>query len=236
MNSFTPATQREDGISPFELVVFDMAGTTVLDDGVVEKAFSLAAERADLSKLPREDALAYVRETMGQSKIEVFRALSDSESQAQEANQHFEDAYRELIEADGVEAVPGAEDLIRSLRDNNVSVALTTGFSPETRDALLTALGWNDLVDIALSPSDVGRGRPFPDLALTALLKTGASSVESMIIVGDTASDIRSGLAAGASLVVGVLTGAHDEETLMDAGAHRVVESVTSLNKILALD
>lgn len=31
--------------TPLELVVLDMAGTTVLDDGVVEQAFQRAAER-----------------------------------------------------------------------------------------------------------------------------------------------------------------------------------------------
>jgi len=57
-----------------------------------------------------------------------------------------------------------------------------------------------------------------------------------MVVVGDTAGDIASGLAAGAGLVVGVLTGAHDEETLTEAGADAVVASVADLAELLGLD
>jgi phosphonatase-like hydrolase len=117
-----------------------------------------------------------------------------------------------------------------------VKVALTTGFSQPTKDAVLDALGWRDLADITLSPAEAGRGGPFPDLPLTALLRTGASSVEGMVVVGDNPSDIISGIAAGAGLVVGVLSGAHDEETLLDAGADAVIASVAELPALLGFD
>ena len=68
---------------------------------------------------------------------------------------------------------------------------------------------------------------------LTALLRTGATSVSAMVVVGDTASDVASGLAAGAGLVVGVLTGAHSEKTLTDAGADVVITSVADLPELL---
>ena len=66
-------------MTAIELVVFDMAGTTVRDDGVVEQAFQRAAERTGVAdRMPWEDALQHVRDTMGQSKIEVFLHLTDS--------------------------------------------------------------------------------------------------------------------------------------------------------------
>ena len=225
-------------LADLELVVLDMAGTTVVDDGLVERAFERAAEAAGIAETPDElvRALDYVRETMGQSTITVFRALTGDEDQAQHANAVFESAYAELAADEGLRAVPGAERLIRRLREDGVKVVLTTGFSRATQDAVLDALGWRDIADLTLSPADAGRGRPFPDLPLTALLRTGGTNVDGMVVVGDTASDIASGLAAGAGLVVGVLTGAHDEETLTDAGADAVVESVADLAALLGLD
>ena len=55
----------------------DMAGTTVADDGSVIAAFSAAVEQFGLpAGTPGHDeALAYVRQSMGQSKIEVFRRI-----------------------------------------------------------------------------------------------------------------------------------------------------------------
>jgi phosphonatase-like hydrolase len=226
-SSFTPGSAL-DGI---ELVVLDMAGTTVRDDGVVELAFQRAAERTGLgAHRPPAEALDYVRKTMGMSKIDVFTHLAggDTESAAL-ATAAFESAYAELIEENGATEIPGSAALIRRLRANGVRVALTTGFAPVTRDAILRSLGWLGLVDIALSPVDAGRGRPAPDLVLAAALRAEVSAMSAVAVLGDTASDVRSGLNAGAGLVVGVLSGSHDREALTAAGAHAVIDDVTQL-------
>ncbi|WP_082454619.1 MULTISPECIES: HAD family hydrolase [unclassified Frigoribacterium] len=239
MSTATPATPTAeaaildaataDAATPIELVVLDMAGTTVVDDGVVEQAFARVADRVDLGPtLTRDEALQYVRDTMGRSKIEVFRHLTGGdEALARRANDEFEVAYGELVDESGVEPIEGAGDLIDALRASGVSVVLATGFSPATRDRLLDALGWT--VDAALSPVDAGRGRPAPDLVLTALLRTRASSVAAVAVVGDTVSDVLSGRSAGAGLVVGVTTGAHTREQLLGAGADVVLDSVRDL-------
>ena len=85
------------------LVVFDMAGTTVQDSGLVQQSFLAADDHAGLSKTPadREEMLRYVADTMGQSKIVVFRHFSrGNEEQAQAANKEFERCYAQLV-ADG---------------------------------------------------------------------------------------------------------------------------------------
>jgi phosphonatase-like hydrolase len=212
-------------------VVFDMAGTTVRDDGVVELAFQRAAER---SALPTEysptAALDYVRRTMGMSKIDVFTHLAGGDvDAATRATAAFEAAYAELIAETGATEIPGAAALIRRLRADGVRVALTTGFAPVTRNAILRSLGWLDLVDIALSPIDAGRGRPAPDLVLMAALRAGVSAMSAVAVLGDTASDVHSGKAAGAGLVVGVLSGSHDRTVLEEAGADAVIGDVTLL-------
>ncbi|MFF2053645.1 phosphonatase-like hydrolase [Leifsonia sp. NPDC058194] len=227
--------EEDDELADLELVVLDLAGTTVIDDGLVERAFARAADAAGLTATEEDRAgvVDYVRRTMGQSKASVFRGLTGDDDQAQHANAVFESAYAELVASDGVRAVPGTEDLIRLLRDAGVAVALTTGFSRATLDLVIDALGWADLADVTLSAEEAGRGRPYPDLPLTALLRTGTTAVDGVVVVGDTASDIASGIAAGAGLVVGVLTGAHDERTLLDAGADAVVDSVADLAELL---
>jgi phosphonatase-like hydrolase len=235
MTQSTPTpTETALALDGIELVVFDMAGTTVSDDGVVEAAFQRAAERTGVvATLTADEALAYVRTTMGMSKIDVFTRLADGDVEAAtRATSAFEAAYAELIEETGAAEIAGAEAVIRDLLERGVKVALTTGFAPVTRDAILRSLGWLDLVEIALSPVDAGRGRPAPDLVLAAALRAGVSAMSAVAVVGDTASDIRSGLAAGAGLVVGVLSGSHDDTVLRDAGAHAVVGDVTLLSSL----
>lgn len=237
MTTFT--THHIDGRDrnvPFELVVLDMAGTTVGDDGIVERAFQRAAERTGIADAQGWDAaLRYVRDTMGMSKIDVFTHLAGGDAEAAAAaNAQFEGAYAELVAEEGVREIPGAADTIRQFRSDGLRVVLTTGFSPVTRDAVLDALGWFDLVDFALSPVDAGRGRPAPDMILTALMRTGTSSVRAVAVAGDTGSDIATGLNAGAGLVAGVLTGAHDFATLTAAGADHVLDDVTALSALVA--
>jgi len=221
--------------TPIELVVLDMAGTTVRDDGVVEAAFQRAAERTGVAeRMGWDAALEHVRTTMGQSKLDVFLHLADGDAErAAAATAAFESAYGELVAEGRTEAIAGAAETIAELRGDGVKVVLTTGFAPVTRDAILDALGWRDLVDLALSPVDAGRGRPAPDLVLAALLRTGAGSVAAVAVAGDTASDVGSGLRAGAGLVAGVLTGAHDRATLEAAGAHAVLDDVTALPALI---
>lgn len=222
--------------TPIELVVLDMAGTTVVDDGIVEQAFQRAAERTGVAeRMPWEDALQYVRDTMGQSKIDVFTHLSGGDREAAErATAAFEGAYAEIVSEQGVTEIPGAGATIAALRDAGAAVWLTTGFAPVTRTALLDGLGWHGLIDGALSPIDAGRGRPAPDLVLTALLRAGASSVRAVAVAGDTVSDVRSGRRAGAGFVAGVLSGAHDRATLDAEAPDAVLDDVTALPAALA--
>ncbi|WKK21741.1 phosphonatase-like hydrolase [Streptomyces olivoreticuli] len=219
------------------LVVLDMAGTTVADDGLVEQAFAAAA--AELGVQPgsarHAEQLAYVRATMGESKISVFRHLFGDEQRAQRANAAFEEAYGRLVDAGHCAPVPGARAAIERLRAEGRTVVLTTGFARVTQDAILTALGWSDLADLTLCPADAGRGRPYPDMVLAALLRTGAvDAVQRIAVAGDTSYDMLSGRRAGASVVAGVLTGAHDAQALRAAGATAVLPSVAELPALIA--
>ncbi|WP_405755075.1 phosphonatase-like hydrolase [Streptomyces sp. NBC_01411] len=221
-----------DGIC---LAVLDMAGTTVTDAGAVEDAFVQALCHLDVPEggPAHTRMMEHVRATMGESKISVFRHLFGDRDAAERANDVFERAYAELVAAGRCKPIPGARETIEALRASGVAVVLNTGFSPRTRDSLLASLGWLDLADAVLSPADAGRGRPYPDMVLTALLRTETPSVHHTVVVGDTPYDIEAGLRAGAGLVVAVLTGAHTEPQLRAAGAHYVIDSVRRLPDVL---
>ena len=81
-----------------ELICFDMAGTTVDDHGLVLNAFRRTIDDLEVSGDEARDAEAYVIETMGQSKIEVFTVLfGDRASSANDAfERHFVEAASEV--------------------------------------------------------------------------------------------------------------------------------------------
>jgi phosphonatase-like hydrolase len=221
-------------IGRYALACLDMAGTTVRDDGAVESAFddALAAVGVPEGTAQYEAAHRFVRETMGWSKADVFAALLEPEP-AQRATAEFAAAYEAIVASGRVEPIPGAPDVLRALRAGGVKVCLTTGFAPSTRDALLDALAWRDEIDLALSPADVGRGRPAPDLVLGAMARLGIDEPGRVVVVGDTVSDLEAGSAAGAGSVVGVLSGAHDEPALVAAPHTAILPDVTGLIALL---
>jgi len=217
---------------PIDLVVLDMAGTTIVDDGLVERAFIAALDETGFADGPDERvrAIELVRASAGQPRIEVFTELLGSTSHAAITNRAFEEAYDRFATDGLIAPIPGAREAIRDLRDAGVAVALATGFASYTQQSILETLGWEDAADIALSPADArGRGRPHPDLNLVALMTLRTASVRSMAVVGDAVSDMQSGVRAGAGMIVGVLSGAHDESRLRAAGATHVLRDITGL-------
>ena len=211
------------------LACLDLDGTTVNDNGVVEAAFRQAVDD------PTENEIASVREMMGISKTVVFRNLfQGDETAAQAANTRFENAYTESL--DRVAPIDGARDTIDTLRVRGVQVCLMTGFSTVTRDALLEALGWRNAANLTLTPEEAyGRlGGPHPDLVLTAALRLGVDDVRHIAVAGDTVNDLLAGWRAGASLVAGVLTGAHDLATLAAAPHTHLLDSIADLPAVIA--
>jgi phosphoglycolate phosphatase len=229
-------------LSRISVLCLDMAGTTVSDGSSVMTAFTDAIGGETLPVREFSAAMKYVRATMGQSKIEVFRHILGDEAAAQRVNASFEGHYAKSVADGQITAMPGAEHLFAAARDAGIKVCLATGFSIATRDAIIAALGWADRVDLLLSPSDAGRGRPWPDMPLTALLRLGGGSVHELAVVGDTPSDIEAGLRAGAGIVAGVLTGDSprpDLEAVPTAtglpGTPLILDSVTGLLPHLGL-
>ncbi|MFE5535029.1 phosphonatase-like hydrolase [Streptomyces sp. NPDC056492] len=236
-NVSNPGDPSTAGKGSHGLIVLDMAGTTVSDGGLVERAFELAAERIGVEPgtADHEAKLQYVRDTMGESKISVFRHLFGTEEMAQRANSAFEEAYGELVDGGLIAPIPGARQTIEKLRADGRTVVLTTGFARVTQDAILDALGWQGLADLTLCPADAGgRGRPHPDMVLAAFLRTGAADdVRDVVVAGDTAYDMLCGRRSGAGIVAGVLTGAHDRAALTAHGATHVIESIADLPALL---
>jgi phosphoglycolate phosphatase len=221
-------------IGPYALAVLDMAGTTVRDDGVVDEAFTTALVSVGvLPDTPRFAAAeVYVRDTMGQSKADVFAVLLDPD-EAKRATDEFARAYERIVAEGRVQPMAGARDVFATLRARGVKVCLTTGFAPSTRDALLASLDWGKEIDLALSPADCGRGRPAPDMIIGAMDRLGVADAGAVAVVGDTTSDLEAGTNAGARAVIGVLSGAHDRATLEGAPHTDLINDVTELMGVL---
>jgi phosphoglycolate phosphatase len=208
------------------LACIDMAGTVVNDNGLVLDAFRRALAGTGTEGPELDSAMEYAHETMGASKIVVFRHLLLTDERANQALSAFDAAIDDAIGQGRVTEIQGASEAVSDLRANGVVVCLTTGFSAEVQDAIIEHLGWRELVDFSLAPGGALRGRPFPDMVLAAALRAGVDDVREVAVVGDTANDLWTGYRAGASVVAGVLTGSHSQAELELAPHTHILSSI----------
>lgn len=211
------------------LVVFDLAGTTMADDGQVEAALrgALVEHRVPVS----DDRLAAVR---GRAKRAALRELvpggADAARRGSDVYASFVRRLRDGCEARRVRPVPGAEAAFQRLRRAGARLALTTGFDRDTAAALLTSLGWVfGTFDAIVCGDEVADGRPAPDMILKAMDMTGTRSAADVASVGDTTADLFAGHDAGVRWNVGVWSGAHTRARLSLAPHTHLVESIRDL-------
>jgi phosphonatase-like hydrolase len=211
-----------------DLVCFDMAGTTVVDDGQVPQAFTSALAEHGIAVDEAE-----IRNVRGASKrqaiLDLLPAGPGREDRAARALATFREHLARLYRGT-VREIPGASGTFGWLRSRGVRVALNTGFDRETAQMLLEALRWRDgTVDAVVCGDDVDRGRPAPDMILRCMKLTGVPAAGSVANVGDTVLDLQAGHSAKVAWNIGVLSGAHDR-ALMAAQPHtHLLASVAEL-------
>ena len=215
-------------LTDLDLVIFDMAGTTVRDEGQVPRAFSEALAEYGLATGP--DAIRALR---GASKRQaILDLLPPGADRVALADRVF-DAFRDALArgfAAGVHAVDGAPEAFAWLRERNIRVALNTGFDRVTTGMLLCALGWTEgRVDAVVCGDDVPRGRPAPYLVFRCIEAAGVESVRRVMTVGDTVLDLQAGNNAGARYNVGVLSGAHGRQELEAQPHTHIIGSVADI-------
>lgn len=211
-----------------ELVIFDMAGTTVRDQGEVPQAFTAALAAFDIAV--SADQVAAVR---GASKRQaVFDLTPDGPLRAARAAAIYERFTEELAQrfAEGAQPVAGAAQTFAWLRAQSVKMALNTGFDRDITGLLLDALGWAEgIVNAVVCGDEVPQGRPAPYLIFRCLEATGTHSIHRVAVVGDTALDLQAAHNAGVHWNVGVLSGAHSRELLASQPHTHLVPSVAQL-------
>jgi phosphonatase-like hydrolase len=219
-------------LGELDLVVFDLAGTTVDDGGEVPAAFTAALAGQGI-EVTREQ----VKRVRGASKHQALRqfipAGPEQARRADEVYAAFRAHLAHRYAADGVRAIPGAALAFRWLREHGVRVALNTGFDRDMTGLLLNALGWSDgIVDAVVCGDDVLQGRPAPYLIFRAMEATAVSSVHRVANVGDTTLDLQAGYNAGVRWNIGVLSGAHDRQSLETAPHTHLLSSVTEVTRL----
>jgi phosphonatase-like hydrolase len=224
-----------------ELVVFDMAGTTVYDGDAVNTSFraTLAARgiEADPARvnsvmgLPKPEAIRILLEQFGHA-----RGVAPSAENVSAIHEDFTTRMRAYYASDpAVREIPGARDVFATLRKAGIRVALNTGFFRPIADMLLRRLGWHSpaVIDADVTSDEVPHGRPHPHMIRHLMTRLGIREARRVAKVGDTRVDLEEGANAGCGLVIGVTTGSFTRAQLESCPHSHIVGSVVEVPVLL---
>ena len=197
-----------------EAVIFDWAGTTV-DFGSLSpvSAFKEASRMNGIEVTDEE-----TRAPMGMLKIDHIRTMlampdvaarwrdahgrEPTEADAQAIYAVFEPALMKVLDRH-CDLKPGLLECMRELKRRSVAIGSTTGFTSD-----MMAVVCAEAAKAGYSPDTFvtadqvgGYGRPYPYMIFENMRRLKIGSVDAVMKVGDTVSDIEEALAAGVTAV-----------------------------------
>ena len=232
-----------------DLVVFDMAGTTVRDRHEVEMCFLEAANYTGLSVTP-ERVLAL----QGYSKIYVFELLWSEMigEKHPDLKEYVNISYLKFCEIlenhyyrNEILPTEGCLEIFAFLKERNIKIALTTGFYRKVTDIILEKLGWlnglnneyvgnkNTLIQASIASDEVPKGRPEPDMIQLAMKKMSVHDSSKVLNIGDTPSDLKSGIRASCRMSLGVTNGTHTHQQLSIHRNDGLLNNIAELKGII---
>jgi phosphonatase-like hydrolase len=223
-----------------QLVVFDLAGTTVHDNKDVHRVLQNVFKKMHIRVTVDE-----ANSVMGIPKPEAIKILLEqhkyptiSEILIEEMHAHFVNKMKEFYEHhQSVMEKEGASEIFRQLKDVGIKVVVDTGFDRVITNSLLHRMGWigKGLVDASVTSDEVKRGRPYPDMIQKAMKLTDVSDPAAVAKVGDTVSDLLEGTSANCGWVIGITTGAYTKEQLASSPHTNLIDHLSELNTIFDL-
>ncbi len=252
---------------PVRAVILDWAGTTV-DHGSLAPVRVLQEVFAKRGvPISEEEA----RRDMGVLKIDHIRKILFSESVSAR--------WREAVKRDPTEAdveslfanfvplqleclvkystvIDGVAETVARFRNRGIKIGSTTGYTRAMLEMILQpAAAQGYAPDCAITPDDVGAGRPHPWMIFANVIRMQVEPLEAIVKIGDTPVDIEEGLRAGVWTVGIARTGnmmglsvddfaalAPAEQAsrlesarvaLAAAGAHEVIEAVADCERVI---
>ena len=222
-----------------ELVVFDMAGTTVRDRNYVGIAFQTAMQSQGY-----DVAIEKINPLMGYEKPLAIKMMLEAHEPVQSKitaelisgiHKRFVDEMIDFYSTTNeIAPLPNVEETFAALRAEGIKIGLNTGFSRDIANVIVGRLGWEDKIDTLVASDEVPHGRPYPDMINKMIAELQITSPGNVAKVGDTEVDINEGINAGCKYVIGITTGAFTREALLPYKATHIIDDIADVVKIVS--
>lgn len=210
----------------YRLVIFDWDGTLMNSTPDIARAIQAACRDLELP-VPDAAAASWV---IGLSLERALYSVVPNLTEAQRPL--FIDRYRyHFLRRDPhIELFDGVRDMLDTLRDQSLTLAVATGKSRVGLDRTLAATGLKDYFAITRC-ADETFGKPHPAM-VQEIMQHVCIEPQEVIMVGDTSHDLD--MAANAQVHgLGVTYGAHPIEHLKKSPHQEILHDVASVKRWL---
>ena len=180
-------------------VIFDMDGVLVDSERLYLRFWREACASYGFT-LSEEQALS-LRSNSPSTAIPKFEAWFGSSADYWQIRETRRRLMADYIDTNGVNAKNGAAEILSTLKDKGIRIALATASPVKRAKHYLAPLGLFDLFDAVVSGTDVVNGKPAPDIYLCAAEMLGLSTAE-CAAVEDSPSGVLSAHSAGCFTVM----------------------------------
>ena len=218
-----------------DAVIFDLDGTLIDSIDIYFMIVENTLERLHLPAVSRSRILAAAEsEDFKWELVLPQEALNRKETIIDEAWAIINEIAPQMF-ADNTDLIQGADHMIKYVVSNGMKIGLVTSTRRQHLKNKMQPLenaGVAKLFEAIITSDDVEKRKPAPD-PLIACAKQLDLQPASCVYVGDTATDVKAGKAAGMR-TVGVLTGFDDYESLNQEKPDAIINSVQNLSAVIA--
>jgi phosphonatase-like hydrolase len=227
-------------MNKIKLIVFDIAGTTVKDNGEIADAFANA-----LKEFGYNVPTTKINPLMGYKKPQAIRMMVEEyESEKQMITDEYISAIHDrflqlMIEhyktTKEIVPLPNVLEVFSFVKNKGVKIGLDTGFSSDITEVIIDRLGWlkDGVVDYAVSSNEVPAGRPQPYMIQKMMQESGIANTQQVVKIGDTEVDVQEGKNAGCLYSIAVTTGAFTREELLPYEPSFIIDNMQELVPII---
>lgn len=198
-------------------VIFDIDGVLIDSYSAHLRSWQVVAQKHGQQMTESDFA-----KTFGQTSREIIQTLwgesALNNQQIGDLDGEKEAAFREIVVAN-YPWMPGAKKLITDLRAAGFQLAVGSSGPTENVQLALSQLGNSDAIAVAVSGSDVTRGKPHPEVFQIAAERL-AIAPANCAVIEDARAGVAAANAAGMLSIALVSTGHTRSE--YDAAAHIV--------------
>lgn len=196
----------------YKAIIFDMDGTLIDNLEHWKQADTLF-----LSKFQIEHTQEYVNLVNGRSLEESVDILRDKYNLTQPVEEILAEKLRLTDHIyDIAEPMPGADILLKNLKEINFKTAIASGSSTDRIEKIVNRLGWNNYFNALISVDNVGKkGKPDPAIYSYAA-NTLSLAPEDCLVLEDSQNGLLSAKRAGMKCAV-VSKDRIEDFTLADA-------------------